>query len=283
MAPSVNPNQPAGGEEKKFRYDFSAKGGFPQPLTFEDKREEREYLKGRLTAAFRIFAKYGLNEGVAGHITLRDPVEPDTFWVNPLGVSFALIKRSDLVRLDDEGKVIDHGDCKLVNQSAFLIHAAVHRARPDVICAAHAHSFYGRTFSGLGLPLAFISQDACTFYNDIALYDQFDGIVLGGREGDVIAAAMGGSKAVILRNHGLLTAGASIEAAVFWFVALESLCHSQLVAMAACAHPGVTLKEVGHAEAQETYDTLGQHATAWFSAKPMFDLIAHETGEDYLQ
>ncbi|KAM3536764.1 hypothetical protein ARSEF1564_010313 [Beauveria bassiana] len=68
MAPSVNPNHPASGEEKQFQYDFSAKGGFPQPLTFEDKRKEREYFKGRLTAAFRIFAKYGLNEGVAGHI-----------------------------------------------------------------------------------------------------------------------------------------------------------------------------------------------------------------------
>lgn len=71
MAPSVNPDKAAALEEKKFRYDFSEKGGFPQPLKFEDKYEEREYLKGRLAAAFRIFAKYGLNEGVAGHITLR--------------------------------------------------------------------------------------------------------------------------------------------------------------------------------------------------------------------
>ena len=71
MTPSINTDQAAGSEEKKFRYDFSEAGGFPQPLKFDDKREEREYLKGRLTAAFRIFAKYGLNEGVAGHITLR--------------------------------------------------------------------------------------------------------------------------------------------------------------------------------------------------------------------
>lgn len=78
MAPSVNPDKAADLAEKKFRYDFSEKGGFPQPLKFDDKHEEREYLKGRLAAAFRIFAKYGLNEGVAGHITLR--VGPRSVW-----------------------------------------------------------------------------------------------------------------------------------------------------------------------------------------------------------
>lgn len=70
---------------------------FPRPPTFEDKYKEREYLKGRLAAAFRIFGKYGFDEGVAGHITLRDPVEPDCFWVNPFGRSFSLMNKSDLI------------------------------------------------------------------------------------------------------------------------------------------------------------------------------------------
>lgn len=70
---------------------------FPKPPTFEDKYKERDYLKGRLAAAFRIFGKYGFDEGVAGHITLRDPVQPDCFWVNPFGVAFSLINKSDLI------------------------------------------------------------------------------------------------------------------------------------------------------------------------------------------
>ena len=70
---------------------------FPRPPTFDDKYKERDYLKGRLAAAFRIFGKYGFDEGVAGHITLRDPVQPDCFWVNPFGTAFSLINKSDLI------------------------------------------------------------------------------------------------------------------------------------------------------------------------------------------
>ena len=70
---------------------------FPRPPTFDDKYKERDFLKGRLAAAFRIFGKYGFDEGVAGHITMRDPVQPDCFWVNPFGVAFSLINKSDLI------------------------------------------------------------------------------------------------------------------------------------------------------------------------------------------
>ena len=93
---------------------------FPSPPKFTDKHEEREYLKGRLALAFRIFGKLGFDEGVAGHITLRDPVEPDTFWVNPFGLAFSLIKRSDLIRVNHEGKVIDGGKNRLLNLAAYM-------------------------------------------------------------------------------------------------------------------------------------------------------------------
>lgn len=138
---------------------------FPGPPTFEDKYQEREYLKGRLAAAFRIFGKYGFDEGVAGHITLRDPVDPTTFWVNPFGVAFSLIKRSDLIQVDHSGKIIAGGNVKLLNAAAFMIHGAVHGARPDVNCAAHSHSIYGRSFCSLGRKLDTITQDACSFYD----------------------------------------------------------------------------------------------------------------------
>lgn len=138
---------------------------FPRPPVFEDKYKEREYLKGRLAAAFRIFGKYGFDEGVAGHITLRDPVDPTTFWVNPFGVSFSLIKASDLIQVDHSGKVIDGGPVRLLNTAAYMIHSAIHSARPDVLCAAHSHSIYGRSFCALGRPLDIITQDSCAFYN----------------------------------------------------------------------------------------------------------------------
>ena len=117
---------------------------FPGPPTFTSKYEERDYLKGRLACAFRIFGKYGFDEGVAGHITLRDPVEPHTFWVNPFGVAFSLIKTSDLIRVDYEAQILEGGEVRLLNAAAFMIHAAIHKARPDVLCAAHSHSIYGK-------------------------------------------------------------------------------------------------------------------------------------------
>lgn len=138
---------------------------FPQPRKFTDKYQERDYLKGRLAAAFRIFGKYGYDEGVAGHITFRDPVDPTTFWVNPLGLAFSLIRKRDLIQVDHNGTIIDGGEVKLLNAAAFMIHRAVHEARPDVLCAAHSHSIYGRSFCSLGRELDIITQDACSFHN----------------------------------------------------------------------------------------------------------------------
>lgn len=132
---------------------------------FEDKLQEREYLKGRLAAAFRLFGKFGFDEGPAGHITLRDPIDPKTFWVNPFGMSFSLIKASDLIQVDHSGNVVGGGPNRLLNIAAFMIHSAIHIARPDVNCAAHSHSIHGRAFCALGRNLDCITQDSCAFYN----------------------------------------------------------------------------------------------------------------------
>ena len=138
---------------------------FPKPPTFEDKYEEREYLKGRLAAALRIFGKLGFEEGVAGHITARDPVDPQTFWVNPFGVSFRLMRKSDLIQVNAKGEVIGGGEVRLLNTAAYMIHHAVHDARPDVVCAAHSHSIFGRAFCTLGKNLDTTTQDSCAFHN----------------------------------------------------------------------------------------------------------------------
>ncbi|KAH4909310.1 hypothetical protein HBI80_052880 [Parastagonospora nodorum] len=255
---------------------------FPKPPKFDDPYKERAYLKGRLAAAFRIFGKYGFDEGVAGHITLRDPVEPTHFWVNPFGVAFSLMKASDLILVNADGKVIDGGEVRLLNTAAYMIHHAVHTARPDVMCAAHSHSIYGRTFCALGRKLDTITQDSCAFHNDHVVYNSFKGVVLAEEEGKNIAKALGDKKAALLQNHGLLTVGKSIEEAVFWFVSLEKCCHSQLMADAAVAGRG-ELIHIDEEDAAYTYKTVGTPIAGWFSAKPMFDVIHKETGGDYLE
>ncbi|KAH7187747.1 class II aldolase/adducin domain-containing protein [Fusarium oxysporum] len=255
---------------------------FPTPPKFDDPYKERAYLKGRLAAAFRIFGKYGLDEGVAGHITLRDPVNPHTFWVNPFGTAFSLIKASDLILINEKGEVIDGGENRLLNIAGYTIHYAVHEARPDVICAAHSHTIYGRAYCALGKKLDTITQDACAFHNDHAVYKTFNGIVVAAEEGRNIASALGPHKAALLQNHGLLTVGKTIEEAVFWFIALEKCCHAQLLADAAATGTGSQTIKISEEDALHTQKTLGSSLAGFFSAKPMFDIIDKETGGDYL-
>jgi len=250
---------------------------------FDDPLEERDYLKGRLAAAFRIFGKYGFDEGVAGHITVRDPVDKQTFWVNPFGVAFSLIKKSDLIRVSEKGEILEGGEVKLLNTAAFAIHSAIHQARPDVNAAAHSHSIYGRSFCSLGRKLDIITQDACAFYNDHVLYESFRGVVLDPKEGESIAKCLGSSKAALLINHGLLTVGGTIEEAVFWFVSLEKCCHAQLMADAAAKGRGGETVKIADEDAQFTYKSVGTPLAGWFSAKPLFDVVHNETGGSYLK
>ena len=177
----------------------------PMPPTFTSVEDERLHRKQRLAGAFRLFSRFGFDEGVAGHITARDPEKLDHFWVNPFGMHFGQIRVSDLILVNDEGEVVE-GD-RPVNAAAFAIHSQVHRARPDVVSAAHSHSTYGRAWSTLGRLLDPITQDVCAFHRDHALFDDYTGVVLDLEEGRRIGEALGPKKAVILRNHGLLSLG----------------------------------------------------------------------------
>src|SRR5712675_1948793 len=176
----------------------------PRP-DFQTASQERLHRKQRLAAAFRLFARYGFDEGVAGHITARDPEKTDHFWVNPFGMYFGHIRASDLLLVNHDGDVVEGKHP--VNQAAFAIHSQVHAARPDVVAAAHAHAVYGKSWSAFRRPLEPLTQDSCAFYGDHAVFDDFTGVVLDVEEGKRIAHALGDHKAVILSNHGNLTVG----------------------------------------------------------------------------
>lgn len=218
-----------------------------------------------------------------GHITYRDPVEPDTFWVNPFGTAFGLMKASDLIRVNEQGRVIEGGPNRLLNTAAFMIHSAIHAARPDVNAACHSHTIYGRSFCALGRQLETITQDACAFHDDHVVYASFNGVVLAAEEGRNIATCVGDKKAALLQNHGLLTVGHTIDEAVFWFVSMDKCCQAQLLAEAAAGPRGEKPIVISDEDAKYTYHTVGTHYAGYFSAKPMFDVIHKETGGDYLE
>lgn len=241
----------------------------PQPPTFASAEDERRHRKQRLAAAFRLFARFGFDEGIAGHITARDPERLDHFWVNPFGMHFSLIRVSDLVLVDHAGEVVEGN--RPVNQAAFAIHSQIHAARPDVVAAAHSHSTYGKSWSSLGRLLDPLTQDACSFYQDHGLFDDYTGVVLKLEEGRRIAQALGENKAVILRNHGLLTVGHSVDEAVWWFITMDRSCQTQLMAEAAGKPVPIDPDQAAMTKRQ-----VGSHRMGWFSFQPLYDMIVRQ-------
>ncbi|KAF2845618.1 arad-like aldolase/epimerase [Plenodomus tracheiphilus IPT5] len=203
---------------------------YPKFATLE---KERLYRKQHLAAAYRIFASRGFDEGVAGHISVRDPILQDHFWLNPLSTHFSCIRVRDLILVNEQGDVVEGNEP--INAAAFAIHSAIHKARPDVVAACHAHSVYGKAWSAFGRPLSMYTQDSVRFYKDHGVYRQFGGVVLASEEGERIAEALGKGKAAILQNHGILTVGGSVDEAAFWFLSLEKSCQAQLLIDAASA------------------------------------------------
>ena len=241
----------------------------PRPPTFSSVEEERRHRKQRLAAGFRLFARFGFDEGVAGHITARDPGRPDHFWVNPFGMHFGHIRASDLILVNHRGEVVEGNHA--LNVAAFAIHSRVHAARPDVIAAAHSHSVHGKAWSSLGRLLDPITQDVCAFYEDHAVFADFTGVVYETSEGERIAQALGNKKAVILRNHGLLTVGETVDEAVWWFVTMDRSCQAQLLAEAA----GTPVK-IDHKDALATREQVGTHLAGWFQCQPLLAKIIRD-------
>ncbi|MEU4997661.1 class II aldolase/adducin family protein [Streptomyces sp. NPDC021622] len=240
---------------------------FAMPPVHDSMADERRYRKERLAGALRLFGRLGYEDGVSGHITARDPEYDDCFWVNPFGMPFKHITVGDLVLANAEGQVVEGRHH--VNQAAFTVHAQAHLARPGVVAVAHCHSLHGRALSTLGELLDPITQESCAFYESHALYDGYTGVVVDAEEGRRIATALGDHKAVILRNHGLLTVGDSVDAAAWWFLTLERSCQVQLSARAA-GRPVL----IGHKQAVATREQLGSDLVAWINYQPLWQDIS---------
>lgn len=236
--------------------------------------QERLYRKQRLAAGYRLFARNGFDMGGAGHITVRDPERLDHFWLNPAGVHFSRIRVSDLMLVNHEGEIVEPPAraAPRLNQAAFAIHSELHKARPDVVAAAHSHSLYGKAWSSLGRLLDPLTQDSAAFYESHSIFEDFSGVVLDTSEGEKIAKALGPTnKAVILQNHGLLTVAHSVEAAVWRYIAMENACQAQLLAEAA-GKP----RPIPHDVARLTAGQMGSEIGGLYAFQPYWDVVTEE-------
>ncbi|MBM0236886.1 class II aldolase/adducin family protein [Micromonospora sp. ATA32] len=227
-------------------------------------QEQRLRRMQRLAATLRLFAELGYDEGAGGHVTARDPERPDCFWINPFGMYFGHVRVSDLLLVDGEGRVLA-GEGR-VNPAGFVIHSAVHAARPDVVAVVHTHSVHGRAWSTLGRPLDPITQDACAFHHDHAVFDDYTGVVLNSEEGVRIAMTLAEKKAAILRNHGLLTVGGTVEEAAWWFIAMDRCCQAQLLAEAVGKPVHIDAED-----AERTREVIGSPSIGRFNFRPMYE------------
>ncbi|MDN5855954.1 MAG: class II aldolase/adducin family protein, partial [Actinomycetia bacterium] len=172
--------------------------------------------------------------------------------------------------------LVDHqgdggeGD-RAVNRGAFVIHGAIHERRSDVVAAAHAHSINGRALAALGVPLRPVVQEACAFFEDQAVYDEYNGLALEEEEGVRMAERLGDRRAVVLQNHGIITVGGSIEEAAYWFISFDRAAQVQLLAEAA-GRPAYLSDE----NARIAHRQFGDPKLAWFSFQILWDDIVHE-------
>ncbi|ENH61615.1 Class II aldolase/adducin N-terminal [Fusarium oxysporum f. sp. vasinfectum] len=269
FATSSEASAPTPEEPVNQNFAAVATGGIPYPgiPKIEDPYQKRQWQLEHMAGAFRVFARMGFTEGAAGHISVRDPVDPNTFWINPMGVHFGMLEAGHMVHINEDGQVIG-GNRVAVNAAGFTIHAAIHKARPDVDAACHAHSKYGKAWSTFGKPLEMISQDACIFYNDHSVYSDFGGVVFEDDEGARIAKALGPkNRSVILQNHGLLTAGKTVDEAAYLFSLMERTCEIQLLVESA----GLPRQIIGNEEAEYTYRYNADPEALYTEFQPDFE------------
>jgi ribulose-5-phosphate 4-epimerase/fuculose-1-phosphate aldolase len=185
--------------------------------------EERAHRRRMCALGYRIFGALRWGQLGDGHVSARDPILTDHFWLLDWGVPFHRATVDQLVLVGPDGRVVD-ADGNLtgaVNTAGYNIHAPLLAARPDVVSAAHTHTQFGTPWSANVRPFRALSQESCAFVFDQALFDDEEVEVLSYDGGKRIATALGAAKCCILRNHGLLTVGGSVEEAVGWFVMAE--------------------------------------------------------------
>lgn len=183
-----------------------------------------------LAACYRLCVHYRMTDMIYNHISLRVPGRHDQFLINAFGLLYSEVSASNLIKVDLDGQPVDETELE-ANPAGFVIHAAVHKARPDVDCVFHTHTRAGVAVSAQQEGLLPLSQHAMRFYQRIGYHD-YEGIALDLDEQQRLVRDLGPHKALILRNHGLLTAGATVRDAFEEMYYLELACQIQLDATA---------------------------------------------------
>jgi len=206
-----------------------------QPLkkgkSIRDQVSQEEWEKRvDLAACYRLMDLYGMTEMTANHISTRVPGEEHAFLINPYGMLYDEMYASCFVKIDLEGNMLFNPTEYEINKAGFVIHSAIHRARHDVDCVIHTHTIAGMAVSAMKCGLLPVAQTSMRFAK-IAYHD-YEGVAINMDEQARLVHDLGDQDGMILRNHGLLTVGASIAEAFNSMFRLERACQTQVAALA---------------------------------------------------
>ena len=224
-------------------------------------------IRCELAALYRLVAHHRMTDLIYTHISARLPGPEHHFLINQYGVMFHEMRASDLVKIDLNGAIVGDDRSRRVNEAGFVIHSAIHMARPDLACVVHTHTAAGIAVSAQEHGLLPISQHALRFYGRLA-YHGYEGIALDLSERERLVRDLGTHRAMILRNHGLLVAGRSIPEAFSQIYYLERACQAQVAALAGGAKLVFPPEEVcRHTAAQfDMGEDLSHYEMAWQAA-----------------
>jgi ribulose-5-phosphate 4-epimerase/fuculose-1-phosphate aldolase len=227
-------------------------------------------LRLRLAACYRVFAMLGWVEMIYNHITVRLPGSDGHFLINPFGLHYSEVTASNLVKIDVDGNIIGDSDYP-VNRAGFVIHSALHMARPDAHAIMHTHTNEGVAVGAQEHGLLPLSMGAIGLQGNIA-YHEFEGISLDTGERERLIADLGTKNVMILRNHGLLTCGSGIAQAFDLMYYLERACQTQVAAAAGGAKLRIPAPAVA-ARVADQFANLGYKARMpdWIALRRMLD------------
>jgi L-ribulose-5-phosphate 4-epimerase len=206
-------------------------------MTMEKKMTDA--LREKLVNAGRVLALEGQGDYVAGHVSVRLPDDPGHFLMKPAGIGLEEMTAGNIITVDIEGRRVAGS---MPRHNEVFIHSEVLRARPDVNAVVHTHPIHAVAFSSLGKPLVAVGNDASLFATGLPVFDETTDLIIDQSRGKAVARCLADRPALILRNHGIVTAAASIEEAIWVALKLEKACHTQLLAEAA-GGPKLVVKE----------------------------------------
>ena len=212
-----------------------------------------------LAACYHLADYFNMSDIIWNHITARASKDKDTFLINPFGLRYDEITASNLVEISLDGKVINSESP--INDTGFIIHGAIHRARTDINCVMHTHSRAGLAVSCFANGLTPMIQDAAFFYNRVSYHD-WEGMSTESEECEDLSKSLGKNKVMILRNHGLLTCGANIAEAFMLMYYLDRACKNQIDAKSTGEKlniPSNNIMEYAAGQYDDTRFQLGKH------------------------